>query len=112
MPPGESGAPTHYRLTPRARADLEEIWLYSEETWSAEKADDYIDALTEGFEALLRVPEMARERTELRPPVRIHPLGGHLIVYRILEDHIEIVRLLGGRQNWVAILAALDEGQE
>lgn len=110
MPPGEAGALTHYRLTPRARADLEDIWLYSEETWSAERADAYLDALVSLFEALVRVPEMAREREEFTPPVRIHHSGGHLIVYRVVEDYIEIIRLLGGRQDWTAILSVLDDG--
>lgn len=57
---------------------------------------------------LAAMPEMARERMEFSPPVWIHPHGRHLIVYRTRHDHIEIVRVLGGEQDWLAILNRLD----
>ena len=97
-----------YRLTPRARADLEDIWLYTAEHWSPDQANIYVDDLVQSFEALVGMPLIARERDEFDPPVRLHPSGRHLIVYRLVEDHIEIVRVLGGRQDWAAILQALD----
>ncbi|WP_354317614.1 type II toxin-antitoxin system RelE/ParE family toxin [Sinorhizobium fredii] len=51
------------RLTPRARADLEDIWQYAAETWSVEQADRYIESLSGTLEGLLAMPEMARERS-------------------------------------------------
>lgn len=100
---------TEFRLTPAAQADLEEIWLYSAHTWSPEQAERYTDALEETFKRLLAMPEMARERSEFTPPVRIHPSGEHLIIYRIEADHLAIVRILGGRQDWLTILRAVDQ---
>lgn len=35
-----------YRLTPKAEADLEDIWFYTAESWSPAQADRYIDAFT------------------------------------------------------------------
>ncbi|WP_369984046.1 type II toxin-antitoxin system RelE/ParE family toxin [Sinorhizobium fredii] len=61
-------SPWELRLTPRARADLEDIWQYTAETWSVEQADRYIESLSGTFEALLAMPEMARERSELPYP--------------------------------------------
>lgn len=55
------------------------------------------------------MPESARERTEFDPPVRILPSASHLIVYRIATDHIAILRVLGGRQDWQTILASVDQ---
>jgi len=98
-----------FRLTPAAQADLEEIWLYTAHTWSPEQAERYTDALEETFKRLLAMPEMARERREFTPPVRIHPSGEHLVIYRIEADYLEIVRILGGRQDWLAILRAVDQ---
>lgn len=103
-----SGKPTHYRLTPRAIADLEEIWRYTAEHWSIDQAERYTDSFSQSFETLLSMPEIARERQEFTPPVRIHPSGQHLIVYRIESGHILVIRILGGRQDWAAILKALD----
>jgi toxin ParE1/3/4 len=54
------------------------------------------------------MPEIARERSEFTPTVRIHPSAQHVIIYRIQADHIEIIRVLGGKQDWLAKLNGLD----
>ncbi|MEO3432947.1 type II toxin-antitoxin system RelE/ParE family toxin [Inquilinus sp. CAU 1745] len=99
---------THYRLLPKTLDDLDEIWRYSAETWSLDQADRYIDDLTRTFESLTSMPTIARERSEFNPPVRIHVHGAHLVIYTIAEDHIAILRILGGRQDWRKLLQALD----
>ncbi|WP_370043510.1 type II toxin-antitoxin system RelE/ParE family toxin [Sinorhizobium fredii] len=103
-------SPWELRLTPRARADLEDIWQYTAETWSVEQADRYIESLSGTFEALLAMPEMARERSEFAVPVRIHPSGQHVIIYWIEPDYLLIIRVLGARQDWRAALEILDNG--
>jgi len=95
-------------LAPKALADLEDIWRYTAENWSIDQADSYIDTLTHAFETIAAMPSMARERVEFNPPVRIHVHQSHLIIYTIDQDHITMVRLLGGQQNWQAILKAVD----
>jgi toxin ParE1/3/4 len=97
-----------YRLTPRAESDLGEIWLYTAETWSPGQADLYIDTLIQTIETLVAMPTMARERYEFDPPVRIHPTAEHLIIYRIEDTFLLVVRILGGRQNWRAMLEVID----
>lgn len=97
-----------YRLAPRALADLDDIWRYSAETWSISQADRYLDDLVRMFDAIAAMPTLARERSEFTPPVRIHVHESHLIVYTIAEDHVSILRLLGGQQDWVSILKAAD----
>ncbi len=97
-----------YRLTPRALADLDEIWRYSAETWSIAQADCYIDALARMFETIAAMPTLARERREFTPPVRIHVHESHLIIYTVADDHVVILRLLGGRQDWASILKAAE----
>lgn len=54
------------------------------------------------------MPEMARERGEFDPPVRIHPSAEHLIITRIEGNHLAILRVLGAGQDWLAILRAVD----
>ena len=103
-----AGEFTGYRLTPKAEADLEVIWRYSAETWSANQADTYINTLIRTIETIVTMPTIARERLEFDPPVRIHPSAEHLIIYYIDTDSIHIVRILGGRQNWRALLAKID----
>ncbi len=98
---------THYRLSPKALADLDDIWRYTAETWSVDQADQYIDDLVSTFETIVSMPTLARERAEFTPPVRIHVHQQQLIVYATNDDHIVILRLLGGHQDWQSILKTL-----
>ncbi len=100
--------PLELRLTPAAERDLEAIWAYTVETWSEAQAEQYLDLLSASFERLTLFPHLARERTEFTPPVRIHQSAAHVIVYRAEADHLAVIRVLGGRQDWAAVLAALD----
>jgi toxin ParE1/3/4 len=103
-----SGERRTYRLSPRARDDLEEIWRYTAEIWSVAQADAYINDLAQVFETTCDFPTLARLRTEFTPPVRIHPHESHLVVYEAAEAEIVVLRVLGGRQDWISILTAAD----
>ena len=103
-----SASASRYELTPQALTDLDDIWRYTAETWSVDQADTYIDGLANVFGLLVSMPEMAPERHEFTPPVRIHPHGSHLIIYIVREAAVVIVRVLGGGQNWKAVLEDLD----
>ncbi|KKL19482.1 hypothetical protein LCGC14_2465040, partial [marine sediment metagenome] len=93
-----------YRLTPAALSDLESIWLYTRDRWTADQADSYVEALQATFDTLLTMPQIARERREFSPPVRIHPSAGHVVIYVTTGHGLTILRVLGRRQNWQAIL--------
>lgn len=93
-----------WRLTPAAERDLTGIWDYSARIWSVAQAERYLRGLSASFDTLARTPEIARERAEFDPPVRLHPHRSHLIVYRIEDAGVAIVRILHARQNWVNLL--------
>lgn len=97
-----------YLLTPEAEKDLEDIWLYSYETWSENQANRYIEILEDTFVRLSYMPEQARELLDFDPPVRIFPSAKHIIIYRIAGRAIVIIRVLGARQDWITILHKLD----
>jgi toxin ParE1/3/4 len=103
-----SGDEPRYRLAPGALIDLDDVWRFSAETWSVDHADRHIDALLRVFVLIADMPTLARERTEFTPPVRIHVHQEQLIVYHIARDQVVILRVLGGRQDWAAILRAAD----
>jgi len=98
--------PTRLRFSPAAQNDLENIWLYGKENWSVGQADHYIDLLKQSCGRILTMPELAPERAEFNPPVRIHPSGGHLLGYRISGECLDILRILGGKPVWNSILWA------
>lgn len=103
-----SAEPGLYRLAPKCLEDLEDVWRYTAETWSVAQADDYIDDLIRVFEAIATTPTLGRERPEFTPLVRIHPHQSHVIVYIIRDEGVVVLRILGGRQNWRAILQAME----
>ena len=92
------------RLSPNARADLEDIWVYTKAVWSVAQAEKYTDALTATFGTLCDMPEIAREHRQFDPPVRAYPSGKHLVVYNVEGEELVVLRVLGQRQNWRAIL--------
>ena len=67
-------------LRPAALDDLFEIWAYGASVWGMDQADRYTDGLFALFELLPAFPEMARERVEFDPPVRIYPSEAHLVI--------------------------------
>lgn len=93
-----------YRVSPAARIDLSGIWDYTATMWSSHQADTYLRGLDEKLENLCRHPEISRERTEVDPPVRLHPYRSHLIIYRIERDHLAIIRVVHSRQHWQTLL--------
>jgi toxin ParE1/3/4 len=93
-----------WTLRPAAEVDLSEIWLHGADRWGVEQAERYSDSLFAVFDLLADFPELARERGEFTPPVRIHPSGSHLVIYRSERQGIEIIRVLHAHQNLMAFL--------
>ena len=81
------------RKTPRARADLREIWLYIARD-NPEHATRFLRSIDEKCRTLADFPMMGRSRPELGPELRSFPVGHYAIFYRPLENGVEIVRIL------------------
>lgn len=89
-----------YKTTTRANEDIIDIYVHGAHEFGTGQAENYHQALVELFGILANNPFIARERQEFRPPVRLHFYKAHAIVYRIMSDHILIIRVLHGRQDW------------
>lgn len=90
-----------YRLTRKAAEDIQEIYAFGAERFGVEGADSYHDLLERTFEFLARNPLAARKRLELFPPVRIHPVQSHLVIYQAEDDgSILIIRVRHGHEDW------------
>lgn len=86
------------RISPRARADLIEIWNYIADDSQA-NADAFVDKLYETIESLGRHPGSGRRRDELAPGIQSFPYGRYMIFYRVVTSSIEIVRVLHGARD-------------
>jgi len=62
---------SRYILSPRAQADLDEIWDYTAERWGVDQAEIFK-----------------------------YPAGSHVIFYRKVHADIDIVRILHGRMDF------------
>lgn len=91
--------------SPQAVSDLDSIWLYvASESGSLEIADRLIDSLTERFLLLARYPNIGRHRDDdLRPGLRSFPVGEYIILYRLRDDDVLILRVLRGNRNIEAL---------
>ncbi len=83
-----------YKITPEADNDIIGIYIYGFQNFGEIQAEKYFSALEDCFQFLSENPLVCRERTEFKPPVRIHHHGRHLVVYLIQDDRVLIVRVL------------------
>lgn len=97
---------SRYRLSPAAQADIEDIWDYTATAWSVEQAESYLLGLRDALARLALHPEIARERTEIRPPVRLYRHRSHLVIYRIGPSALEVIRIVHNRRDWQTFLLA------
>lgn len=87
-----------YILSQEADFDLEEIFEYSYVEFGLNQAIKYLGEIDDVFINIVNTPEIGRTRNELKKGLYSMPIGMHIIFYRILTDHIRIVRVLyGGR---------------
>jgi toxin ParE1/3/4 len=47
---------------------------------------------------------VAPERAEIDPPIRLHRYKSHVIIYRVEDDHIAVIRIAHMRRDWQALL--------
>ena len=54
------------------------------------------------MQRLSQFTRMARERTEITPPVRAYPYGAHLVIYTVDEgDDVYVLRVRHGHEDWM-----------
>jgi toxin ParE1/3/4 len=85
-----------YKISVQAAEDIENIWLYTFETWSAEQADRYINLIIDEIEYIATNPQSGRDYNHIRSNYRCSKVKSHLIFYRLIEmeGNIEIIRIL------------------
>lgn len=88
-----------YSLSPEADNDIEEIFDYTEFEYGLQKAIEYTTQFHTVFIELSQSPELGRSRDEIKVGLRSLIQNKHVIFYRILKDHIRIVRVLHSRSD-------------
>jgi toxin ParE1/3/4 len=91
------------RRTAQAEQDLIDIWAYIASA-NPSAADRLLDLLDERSKALARNPRMGMARDDIAPGVRHFPVGRYLILYRALNDGVEVVRYVHGMRRLRGLL--------
>ena len=87
--------------SPQADSDLDDIWYYvATQSGSFEIADRLIESITSRFLLLSKYPNLGRTRDEdLRPGLRSFPIGEYVILYRVQDEDVLILRVLRGSRK-------------
>jgi len=88
---------TEYRVSKRAIANLNNIYLYGIEQFGRPQALAYQVELEDCFAMLARHPRIGRTSPTIRPGMRRHEHGSHVILYREEKDGVLIVAVLHSR---------------
>lgn len=90
-------------VSKQARQDLVDIWLYIADN-NPYAADTLLDRLHEKISYLADHPLLGPTRPDIAPNLRYLVSGNYLILYRLLQESVEIVRVLHGARNLSAHL--------
>lgn len=85
-----------YKISNEAQNDLENIWLYTFETWSIEQANRYYNLIIDEIEYLAENPNSGKDYSQVRKGYLRSKVKSHFIFYKInrRENEIEIIRIL------------------
>lgn len=84
-----------YSLSPLALEDLKDIWRYGAATWGQVKAEQYGEKLFDAFDFLAENPNAGLPIDYVRAGYKRHPVGSHLIFYRLgMSACVEVIRIL------------------
>ncbi len=87
-----------YRLAPKARDDMEAVWLYSLTEWGVKQTDHYIDILTDTFALLANNSGAGTACNHIRKGYRRYPVKRHMIYYLETSYGIKVMRVLHNRR--------------
>lgn len=91
-----------YTLSRKAEEDIIAIFFDGARQSGLPQAEQYHDLLERTFRFLADNPLAARERPELAPPIRIHPIESHIVLYTVdARGDIFIIRVRHGHEDWM-----------
>lgn len=88
-----------YVLSPAAQRDLDEIWDFSAATWSPAQANRYVEQIRAACEKLGAGKSRGRSIDDIRPGYWKLAVKSHFLFYRVIDDVIDVVRVLHQRMD-------------
>lgn len=94
-----SHKPLLIKLAPRARQDFIDILRFTGETWGRNQLIIYRDKINEALQAISHNPQLGHRREDSPSTHLVYLVGSHVIVYRLKEDTLGVVRILHQRMS-------------
>jgi toxin ParE1/3/4 len=91
-----------YIINVLASQDLNQIADYFAEN-NLEAGEQFFLAFNRKCQQLIAFPNSGKSYTTIRPELRGLSLEGYIVFYRILDDGIEILRVVNGRRNFSSL---------
>ena len=96
----------HITRSAQAERDIEQVLVYTRDTWGAAQADRYALLIEEGLESIAENPGIGRSRFAVRLGILAHHISqrgrhaSHFLYYRIDSNgDVEVVRFLHERMD-------------
>jgi len=86
----------------RARLDLIDIWRFVAED-DPNAADRLLETIDAKCSLLRDHPFLGQAREDIRHGFRYLVIGEYLILYRVMEDCVEIVRIVHGKRDLLGL---------
>ena len=83
-----------FRLTPKAVADLEDIWSYTAQQWSPEQAEEYHASLLSAITGLSEGKLVWQQADHIRLGYLKFRVQSHVIFFKITALHLDVIRIL------------------
>ena len=97
-----------YIIAPSASKDLNQIADYFLAR-NLEAGEKLFREFNKKCQNLANFPNIGRSYAHIRPSLRGLPLDGYIIIYQIIDDGVEILRVISGRQDLESLFILDDE---
>ena len=93
-----------FTLSPRAQADIEEIWDFTAGRFGLDQAEAYVRGIERAISTVAADPRRGRACDDVRAGYHKFLVGSHVLFFRLTGDGIDVVRILHGRMDFGAHL--------
>ena len=96
-----------YTIAPEAISDLEQIidYLAMDNVNKGNKGENFLNEFNKKCRYLTQFPMMGRSYRKIRSYLRGLPMKNHIIFYRVLNDGLEIMRVVPANRYLEAIFS-------
>ncbi len=91
--------PYNLYIAPKARAGLRTMRRSSRQIWGEEQSFRYATQVENALNVLTEFPSIGRPCGHLRPGLRGHVVGQHIIYYFVDDGSIRVARILHTRMD-------------